>query len=143
MKINKDSYIFRIVTWLLVAVIIIVIGILVFNYKLSSLEGEPVQQARELDIKTFSLGGEVVATSAEQITLKTGWIENGEFVYYDRFVKINGQTKIFTISSTGTNPVNTNNPSSYIKVGDKITVSGAGNPYTVDTVTATKIEIRR
>ena len=122
---------------------IIVLGFLVFKPDNSYQGGDPVQKASELEIKSFTLGGEVTAIGKDQITIKTGWVEEGKFIYYDRVVKITAETTAQMFTKTDKFDVANKNLAEYFKVGDKVTIYGSGNPYITETITATKIEVQR
>src|SRR5262249_20141049 len=71
----------------------------------------PVEKAAQLDIKEYSLGGTVTTVSADQnhLTMKTGWVQNGKFVYYDRTVNTTTTTQVLSVTKQGTVPVINNN----------------------------------
>jgi hypothetical protein len=132
----------RAVIWYLVILIAGAAAVYVLRwwYGASDCNGPCVQ-----DIKDYSLGAEVTSIDASknQLSVKTGWASNGDFVYYDRQVNLTLDTKILVVTKNGTAPILNENPIEYFKVGDKITVYGAGNAYSGTTLTATKIEIQR
>jgi len=143
-KMKIGSHTLRIVGWALGVIVLIVIATFIFNSTdVFKKDGDPVQQASELDIKTFSLGGEVTAINSDSLTVRTGWVQKGEFVYYDRTIKFTDKTEVLAVMKTQILPVLNQNPLDYFQVGDKITVYGDGNPYIVDLITATKVEVNR
>ena len=131
-----------------VSAVVIVAGVATF-YILNWWNNRPcydaVSCASKLNIKEYSLGAEVLAvnTDKNQLTVKTGWVSDSKFTYYERTVKLTADTKVLSVTKDGTVPVLNQNPIDYIRVGDKITIVGAGNPYTVATLTVTKIEVQR
>ena len=142
MNINSHVVV-RTAIWSLVVLVIIVIGFLVLKPDNSYQGGDPVQKASELEIKSFTLGGEVTALGKNQITIKTGWVEEGKFVYYDRIVKITPETTAQMFIKGDKFDVANKDLASYFLVGDKVTIHGSGNPYITETITATKIEVQR
>src|SRR3989344_8447913 len=127
---NLNSHVVvRTAIWSLVALVIIVIGFFIFKPDNSYQGGDPIKRASELEIKSFTLGGEVTAIGKNQVTIKTGWVQNGEFVYYDRVVKITPETTAQMFTKGEKFDVANKNLAEYFKVGDKVTIYGSGNPY--------------
>jgi|SRR3989344_2378789 len=135
----------RAVVWYLVLLLAGVIAIYGVRWWNNRQCDDAVSCASKLDIKEYSLGAEVTEVNADdnELKVKTGWVSDGKFVYYERTVKLTADAKVLSVTKDGTVPVLNQNPIDYIRVGDKITIMGAGNPYTVTTLTATKIEVQR
>jgi len=135
----------RVVVWYLVVLAAGAVAIYGLRWWNNRACDDAVSCASKLDIKEYSLGAEVTKVDADssQLTVKTGWVKDGQFVYYERMVKLTADTKVLAVSKEGTVPVLNKNPLSYLRIGDKVTVYGSGNPYTVTTLTATKIEVQR
>lgn len=135
----------RMIVWYLVIIVASVAAIYGIRWWNNRPCTDAVSCASKLDIKEYSLGAEVTAINKDknELTVKTGWVSDGKFVYYDRTVKLTADTKVLSVSKDGTVPVLNKNPLDYLKVGNKVTVYGTGNPYTATTLTATKIEVQR
>src|SRR3989344_5148646 len=130
----------RAVLWyliLLLAGVIAIYGIRLWNNRPCT---DAVSCTSKLEIKEYSLGAEVVSVDANnnQLTVKTGWVQDKKFTYYERTVSVTSSTKVLSVSKEGTVPVLNNNPLDYLRVGDKVTIYGTGNPYTATILTATK-----
>lgn len=135
----------RMIVWYLI-ILAVLVGVLYGVYWWHNRScTDPASCGGHVNIKDYSLGGEVTAVSADQnqFTMKTGWVSNGKYVYYDRTVMTTADTKMVSVSKQGTVPVLNKNPLDYLRVGDKITITGTGNPYTATTLTATQIQVQR
>lgn len=131
------------VLWYIIIILIGVASFYVYRwwYERGACEGPTCAE----NIKDYSLGAEVtdIDTSNNQLSVRTGWVSDGEFVYYDRTVNLTSSTEVLAVTRNGTVPALNNNPINYFRVGDKITVYGEGTPYGSNTLTATKIEVQR
>lgn len=146
LRLNKEPLIS------LAVVVLIVGGYFVYRNYFYRPPFNPVtapERAADLDIKEYSLGGEVLTVDIKkaQLTFKTGWItktdKGSEFVYYTRTVNTTKDTKFYQVIGKDTFAIANKNPLTFLKVGDNIVVYGTGNPYVADTLTATKIEVHR
>ncbi len=138
----------RAVVWYLVVLLAGAIAIYIL-YHDPKLSDDPAKRAEQLDVKSYSLGGQITAIDKDnkQLTIKTGWVQKtekgSEFVYYTRIIQLSSDIKLFSTNRGSTNEVITEHLMEYFRIGDTITVYATGTPYQTEIITAAKIEVIR
>ncbi len=142
----------RAIVWYLVILVAGAVAIYVLSLKerFQQRHQTPEERAATVpQITEYSLGGEITAidTEAQELTVRIGWVQKtakgNEFVYYNRTVTVTPNTKILIVTTTGTTELSLKDGFKKLKTGDTVTVYGSGNPYVLQTLEATKIEVNR
>ncbi len=117
---------------------VVAVYVMRFMYSRNAPAPSAYQQAREAKIREYSLQGEVISTSKDSFVMRTGWVDTvagvTSYVSHDKQILNSAQTKV----TRGTNNVTF----VALKIGDKVTVNGPGNPYTISPSVAYSIAIQ-